>query len=79
MPNQKYIDMLKQLAKIRGSTAESWQNAVLHNYVRENLAESGAKMNSKTHHAMVKLAFDVWSFAKREFGDGKKEDGKKVE
>jgi hypothetical protein len=67
MPNQEYINLLKQLSKIRGSPEESWINAVLHNYVRESLQDSGAKKNSKTHHAMVKLAFEVWAFAKREF------------
>jgi hypothetical protein len=67
MPSQQYIDLLKQLSRIRGSPEESWLNAVLHNFVRESMKESGVKQNSKTHHAMVKLAFDVWAFAKREF------------
>lgn len=66
MPNKEYINLLKQLSKIRGTPEESWTNAVLHNFVRESLQESGAKKNTKTHHAMVKLAFDVWAFAKRE-------------
>jgi hypothetical protein len=66
MPSQKYINLLKQLTRVRGSPEESWQNAVLHNYVREYLPRSGAKMDSKVHHAMVSLAFEVWAFAKRE-------------
>jgi hypothetical protein len=73
MPSEKYINLLKQLTKIRGSSEESWQSAVLHNYVREYLPRSGAKMNSKVHHAMTNLAFEVWAFAKREFDKTKKE------
>jgi|APFre7841882724_1041349.scaffolds.fasta_scaffold07143_2 hypothetical protein len=67
MPSQEYINMLKELTRFRGSPEESWQNAVLHNFVRESLKDSGAKMNSKMHKAMVNLAFEVWVFAKREF------------
>jgi hypothetical protein len=73
MPSEKYINLLKQLTKIRGSSEESWQNAVLQNYVREYLPRSGAKMNSKVHRAMVSLAFEVWAFAKREFDKTKNE------
>jgi len=67
MPSQEYINMLKQLTRFRGSPEDSWQNAVLHNFVRESLQDSGAKMNLKVHQAMVNLAFEVWAFAKREF------------
>jgi hypothetical protein len=73
MPSEQYINLLKQMSKFRGSSAESWQSAVLHNYVRESLPRSGAKMNSKVHHAMINLAFEVWAFAKREFDKTKKE------
>ena len=67
MPSEQYINLLKNLAGIRGSSDDSWQNAVIQNFVRERLQESGAKYNSKTHQSMVKLAFDVWGFATHHF------------
>lgn len=74
MPSQQYINMLKQLARFRGSPEESWQNAVLHNFARESLQNFGAKKNSKVHQAMVTLAFQVWAFAKRELEKTMKEN-----
>jgi len=73
MPSQGYINMLKQLTRLRGSPEESWQNAVLHNFVRESLQDFGAKKNPKVHHAMESLAFKVWAFARREFEETVKE------
>jgi hypothetical protein len=67
MPSQEYINMLKQLTRFRGSPEESWQNAVLHSFVRESLQDFGAKKDSKMHQTMVNLAFKVWAFANREF------------
>lgn len=67
MPSEQYINLLKNLAELRGSPDDSWQNAVIQNFVRERLQESGAKYNSKTHQSMVKLAFDVWGFATHHF------------